>query len=125
VRKLKAYNAETSQIGAVAAHALDEIHSAIYGQMPQASRAWTDGDAILLVVRLPPRPEPTAEATPVTAIQRMVSAAVYRRTGVMLRTGGANVHAQRGLAVLAFERTESPEDPGHFEPASAPPGART
>ncbi len=116
MRKLKAYDAETSQIGAVAADALDEIHSAIYGQMPEASRAWTDGDAILLVVRLPAMPDPAAEATPVSAIQRMVSAAVFRRTGVMLRTGGANVDARRSLAVLAFERTEAPEDPEPFEP---------
>jgi hypothetical protein len=124
VRRLKASNAETSQIGAVAADALDEIHSAIYGQMPEASRAWTDGDAILLVVRLPATRDPAGEATPVSAIQRMVSAAVYRRTGVMLRTGGANVDARRSLAVLAFERTEAPEDPDPHEPVSAWPERR-
>ena len=116
MRKLKAYDADTSQIGAVAAHALDEIHSAIYGQMPEASRAWTDGDAILLVVRLPTMRDPAGQATPVTAIQRMVSAAVYRRTGVLLRTGGANVDERRHLAVLAFERAQAPEDPEPFEP---------
>ena len=121
MRKLKAHDAETGQIGAVAADALDEIHSAIYGQAPEASRAWTDGDAILLIVRLPARPDAAAAATPVAAIQRMVSAAVYRRTGVMLRTGGANVDARRSLAVLAFERTETLEDPDSYEPVSAAP----
>lgn len=121
MRHLRAYDAETRQIGAVAAHALDEIHSAIYGQAPEASRAWTDGDAILLVVRLPRRPEPAIAATPVTAIQRMVSATVYRRTGVMLRTGGTNVDAERGLAVLAFERIATPADPEPFEPVPAGP----
>jgi hypothetical protein len=121
VKHLKAHDAETSQIGAVAAHALDEIHSAIYGQAPEASRAWTDGDAILLVVRLPARPDPATAGTPVSAIQRMVSAAVFRRTGVMLRTGGANVDATRGLAVLAFQRTAMPDDPEPYEPASAGP----
>lgn len=121
MRHLKAHHAETGQIGAVAADALDEIHSAIYGQAPEASRAWTDGDAILLVVRLPASPEPAAAATPVTAIQRMVSAAVYRRTGVMLRTGGANVDLERGLAVLAFERIAAPADPEDYEPAPTGP----
>jgi hypothetical protein len=115
------YDAETSRIGAVAAHALDEVHSAIYGQAPRASRAWTDGDAILLVMRLPADPNPDAEATPVGAMQHIVSAAVYRRTGVALRTGGTNVDAQRSLAVLAFERTEIPEDREPFAPAGAGP----
>jgi len=121
VRRLRASHAETSQIGAVAADALDEIHSAIYGQMPEASRAWTDGDAILLVVRLPAARDPAGESTPVSAIQRMVSAAVYRRTGVMLRTGGANVDVRRSLAVLAFERIETPQDPYPDEPVAAWP----
>ena len=65
MRHLKAHGAETRQIGAVAADALDEIHSAIYGQAPEASRAWTDGDAILLVVRLPATRDPASERTPV------------------------------------------------------------
>ena len=121
MRRLRASDAKTSQIAAVAADALDEIHSAIYGQMPEASRAWTDGDAILLVVRLPATRDPAGESTPVTAIQRMVSAAVFRRTGVMLRTGGANVDSRRSLAVLAFERMETPEDPYPDEPVSAWP----
>jgi hypothetical protein len=123
MRHLNAQHAETQQIGVVAAHALDEIHSAIYGQAHEASRAWTDGDAILLVARLPAIPEPESSATPMTAIQRMVSAAVFRRTGVMLRTGGTNVDVERGLAVLAFERIAAPDDPEDYEPASAGPVA--
>jgi hypothetical protein len=119
VRRLKAHDADTSQIGAVASHALDEVIAAIYGQASDPSRSWTDGDAILLVVRLPPSPDAAAAATPLAAIQRMVSATVFRRTGVMLRTGGTNVDAQRGLAVLAFERVEAPDDPTPYEPAGA------
>jgi hypothetical protein len=121
VKHLSVLNAETDQIGAVAAHALDEIHSAIYRQVPSASRVWTDGDGILLVARLPPSPDPATEVTPVNAIQRMVSATVYRRTGVMLRTCGANVHPERNLAVLAFQRTATPQDPEPLEPSGAGP----
>jgi len=121
VRRLRAHEADTRQVGDVASHALDEIIAAIYGQASEVSRSWTDGDAILLVVRLPRSPDAAAAATPLTAIQRMVSAAVYRRTGVMLRTGGTNVDAQRRLAVLAFERSATPEDPQPYEPAGAHP----
>ena len=119
VKQLKVLDAKTSQIGAVAAHALDEIHSAIFGQAPNASRAWTDGDAILLVVRMPATPDADTQRTPVSVIQRMVSATVYRRTGVMLRNAGTNVDAERGLAVLAFERTATPQDPQPFQPAGS------
>ena len=121
MRRLNAHGADTTKIGAVASHALDEIIGAIYGQSFEASRSWTDGDAILLVVRLPQAADAAAAATPMPAIQRMVSAAVHRRTGVMLRTGGTNVDAQRGLAVLAFERSPTPEDPETYEPAGTAP----
>ena len=116
VTHLRGHNAETTMIGAVAAQALDEIHSAIYGQAPESSRSWTDGDAILLVARLPSRPEPAAAWTPLTAIQRIVSATVYRRTGVLLRTGGANFDTGRALAVFAFERAATPADPEPAQP---------
>ena len=112
MRHLGAHDADTDVIGAVAVDAMDEIHRAIYGHAPQASRSWTDGDAILLVVRLS---EGCAPAS-VTAIQRMVSAAVHRRTGVTLRAGGVNVEPERGLAVLAFERTRIPEESGEAIP---------
>jgi hypothetical protein len=87
---------------------MEDIHRAIYGEAPQASRSWTDGDAILLVVRLSKGCAPAS----VMAIQRMVSAAVHRRTGVSLRAGGVNVDPARGLAVLAFERSRIPEESG-------------
>jgi hypothetical protein len=108
VRHLGAQDADSDVIGAVAVDALDEIHRAIYGEAPQASRSWTDGDAILLVVRLSNGCAPAS----VMAIQRMVSAAVHRRTSVTLRSGGVNVDPTRGLAVLAFERSRIPESSG-------------
>jgi hypothetical protein len=104
VRHITANSAETERIGAIAAQALTDVHGAIYGQAPAASRAWTDGDAILLVMRLPAEAADRGVEPPLTAIQRMVSAAVYRRTGESLRTAGTNVDTQRGLVVLAFER---------------------
>jgi len=124
VKRLKAERTETSAIGAVAADALEEIHSAIYGRPPEASRAWTDGDAILLVLRMLPQAETGAGSPPIIEMQRMVCAAVQRRTGVTLRAGGVNVDERRGLAVLAFERLRATADePSDSVPAGPVRGA--
>ena len=119
MRYLKAHGADTEQLGAVAADALDEIHCAVYGVAPEATRAWTDGDAILVVMRMQARS--VIGTTPVTAIQRMVAAAVHRRTGVRLRTGGVNFDPERGLAVLAFERIEESVRHRSLSPVPAGP----
>jgi hypothetical protein len=121
VTHITAYTAETERIGAVAAEALAEIHSAIYGQTPEATRAWTDGDAILLVMRLSPEPTARGVEPPLAAIQRMVSAAVYRRTGESLRAAGTNLEVQRGLVVLAFERVRMGGGQEQREPVPAGP----
>lgn len=93
-------------LGSVAARALGSIHTAMYGGAPQATRAWADGNAILLVVRsraaLATDPSESSVG-PLEAIQRMVSAIVYRHTGETLRPGGRSADPQRGIAVLAFE----------------------
>jgi hypothetical protein len=112
---------ETERIGEFAAQALADIHNALYGIAPKATRAWTDGDAILLVMRLPPESAARRSDPPLTAIQRLVSAAVFRRTGVTLRTAGTNVDAQRGLVVLAFERIRALSDEGDAGPIPAGP----
>jgi hypothetical protein len=121
VRHITAYTSETERIGAVAAEALAEIHSAIYGQTPEATRAWTDGDAILLVMRLSGEPTARGIEPPLAAIQRMVSAAVYRRTGESLRAAGTNLEVQRGLVVLAFERVRMGGGQETREPVPAGP----
>jgi len=121
VRHLTAEGAETERIGAFAAQALADIHVALYGVAPKATRAWTDGDAILLVMRLPPESAARRSDPPLAAFQRLVSAAVYRRTGVTLRSAGTNVDAQRGLVVLAFERIRSHSDTGDAGPIPAGP----
>jgi hypothetical protein len=125
VKHITAEAAETERIGEIAAQALTDIHGAIYGQPPQAARAWTDGDAILLVMRL--QPEATGEHAepPISSIQRMVAAAVERRTGETLRAASTSVDPERGLVVLAFERVrarEQAQDPGRL-PAGPVRGA--
>jgi hypothetical protein len=112
VRHITAQGAETERIGDVAAQALADIYHALYGVAPDATRAWTDGDAILLVMRLPAESAARDSEPPLSAIQRLVGAAVFRRTGVALRTAGTNVDTQRGLVVLAFERIRAASDQG-------------
>jgi hypothetical protein len=107
VRHIKADAAETERIGEIAAQALSDIHNAIYGQPPQAARAWTDGDAILLVMRLAPEVTTQGDEPPLASIQRMVGAAVERRTGQSLRAASTSVDPERGLVVLAFERVRA------------------
>jgi len=121
VRHITAEAAETERIGAVAAQALADVHSALYGLAPEATRAWTDGDAILLVMRLPPESAARRSDPPLPAIQRMVAAAVHRRTGVSLRAAGTNVDAQRGLVVLAFERLRQSSATDEAGPVPAGP----
>ena len=111
MKHLKAHGSDIRHIGAVAAGALDAINAAIYGGSHGAAQALTDGDGILLIVRLPDGVDAPSQ---LEAIQRMVATATHRRTGVMLRAGGIELERARGLAVLAFERVPetSPAQPG-------------
>jgi hypothetical protein len=125
VRHITAETAETERIGEIAAQALADIHSALYGHPPLAARAWTDGDAILLVMRLTPETIAEGSEPPLASMQQMVGAAVQRRTGESLRAASTSVDAQRGLVVLAFERVRTrqhEQDPGRL-PAGPVRGA--
>lgn len=93
----------------VAKAALEEVHAALYGRPPAAVRAWRDGDAILLVLRLALEADAHSPhaGPPLGAIAEMISTAVYQRTGEMLSGTGQSTDPDRGLAVLAFERARA------------------
>jgi hypothetical protein len=109
-------------LGVVTAHALDDVHAAIYGHPPQATHAWTEDEAILVVFRTRRGADvgtgdgdteaevETVAMAPLESLQRMVIAIVLRRTGETLLPLGQRANARRGLSVLAFEhaRTRSP-----------------
>ncbi|MGD1049987.1 MAG: hypothetical protein ABR947_02825 [Solirubrobacteraceae bacterium] len=122
MRHITADAAETERIGEIAAQALSDIHTAIYGQPPAAARAWVDGDAILLVMRLAPEVTTLGGEPPLASMQRMVAAAVERRTGESLRAASTSVDPERGLVVLAFERVRAavPEPQTDRAPAAGP-----
>jgi hypothetical protein len=101
---------DTQDIGAAAADALPELHAALYGFHPRETRAWTDGNAILIVARtgactanVPGR----SRAAALAELQRSVRDVVYLRCGVMLRMRDRSVDAGRELIVLAFERSRA------------------
>ena len=114
MKHLKAHGSDIRDIGAVAAGVLDAINAAIYGEARGGARALTDGDGILLIVRLPDGVDAVSQ---LEAIQRMVGTATHRRTGVMLRAGGIELERARGLAVLAFERVQ---ETSAVQPGDAP-----
>lgn len=101
MKHLKAHGSDIRHIGAVAADALDALSTAIFGAAGGSARALTDGDGILLIMRLPDGVDSVSQ---LDEIQRMVCTATERRTGVVLRAGGIELERERGLAVLAFER---------------------
>jgi hypothetical protein len=108
-------------LGAIAQAALGEIHETLYGRPPAAVRAWCDGDAILVVLRIALEAgEPAPHAgPPLLGMAEMVSAAVYQRTGEMLTPSGQSTDPDRGLAVLAFERTRTVRAAPRITPVSA------
>jgi hypothetical protein len=124
VTQLGVSGSRPEDLGSVAARALGAIYTALYGRAPQATQAWADGDAILLVVRTRAGMAGDASESPVSlleAIQRMVIAAVYGHTGETLRPGGRSADAGRGLTVLAFEHV--PTKRASITLVSSPPQA--
>lgn len=121
MRRSDAITPVIEEIDAIVADAFIEIHRAVYGRVPEASRALRDGDAILLVFRIPAGAgaRGPAPAPPLAAIGRMVSAAVFQRSGERIKTGGHSVDAARGLAVLAFEHHHESEPVARNGAASA------
>jgi hypothetical protein len=100
----------TQDLGAAAAAALPDLHAALYGFAPQETRAWTDSSAILVVVRtdacgvsVPGHSRTSALAE----LHHAVGDAVFLRSGEMLRARDRRIDAERGLMVLAFERSSA------------------
>ena len=85
VRHITADAAETERIGEIAAQALSDIHTAIYGQPPAGGASLVDGDAILLVMRLAPR-SPHGRRATARLDAADGPAAVERRTAVPARS---------------------------------------
>jgi hypothetical protein len=101
---------QLNELGAAAAAVLPDLHDEIYGFRPEETRAWTDSSAILLVVRTRACMADVAGHSRASALAQLhvaVADGVFLRSGEMLRTRDRRIDLERGLMVLAFERSSA------------------
>ena len=108
------------RVGTFAAGVLESLYAVVYGEPPVGVRAWTEGGALMLLLRLagpapfggfqPDQPEHPG-MLPYAAIPELVVAAVAVQTRCELGIGSFSVEAELGLAMFVFRLP--------FEPPSA------
>ena len=85
---------------------LEDLYGLVYGERPVGVRAWCDGSALLMVVRLAgPLESEQAELAamvPCEGIPELVVAAVRAQTGWALAVGSWSVEADLGLVMFVF-----------------------
>jgi hypothetical protein len=132
------------RVGTFAAGVLESLYTVVYGEPPVGVRAWTEGGALMLLLRLagpppfggfqPDQPEHPG-MLPYAAVPELVVAAVRVQTGCELGIGSFSVEAELGLVMFVFrlpfeppaawqlpERGEwSPELAPEWESAGVPP----
>src|SRR5579863_6930036 len=90
-------DSDVELIGAFAAQVLEDLYGLVYGERPVGVRAWCDGSALLMVVRLAgPLESEQAELAamvPCEGIPELVAAAVRAQTGWALAVGSWSVEA--------------------------------
>lgn len=92
---------ERRRVGAVAARALEDIYAVVFRSRPEGVRAWSDGTALLVVMRLAEAGEPL-ESAALDALPALVATAVLARTGWQLAAGRATVEDGLGLVLLVY-----------------------
>ena len=101
----------SERVGTFAAGVLESLYAVVYGEPPVGVRAWTEGGALMLLLRLagpapfggtlPDQPEYPG-MLPYAAIPELVAAAVRVQTGCELGIGSFSVEADLGLAMFVF-----------------------
>src|SRR6185437_3241491 len=88
-------DADVELVGAFAAQVLEDLYGLVYGERTVGVRAWCDGSALLMVVRLAgPLDSEHAEVgtmLPCEGIPELVAAAVRAQTGWELAIGSWSV----------------------------------
>jgi hypothetical protein len=107
-------DADVELVGAFAAQVLEDLYGLVYGERPVGVRAWCDGSALLMVVRLAgPLDSEQAEVgtmLPCEGIPELVAAAVRAQTGWELAIGSWSVEADLGLVMFVFRLPDSPPE---------------
>lgn len=101
----------SDSVGAFAAGVLEQLYEVVYGEPPVGVRAWTEGGALMLLLRLagpapfggfqPDQPEHPG-MLPYGAIPELVAEAVRVQAGCELGIGSWSVEADLGLAMFVF-----------------------
>jgi hypothetical protein len=101
----------SERVGTFAAGVLESLYVVVYGEPPVGVRAWTEGGALMLLLRLagpapfggyqPDQPD-LPGMLPYGAIPELVAAAVRVQTGCELGLGNFSVEAELGLAMFVF-----------------------
>jgi len=115
---------DTERVGSFAAQVLEDLYGLVYGERPVGVRAWCDGSALLMVVRLAGpsdgAPAELGAMLPCEGIPELVAAAVRAQTGWELALGSWSVEADLGLVMFVFRLPDqAPERPRMPDPAGA------
>jgi hypothetical protein len=116
VASLPVDTSDSGKLEHAAVAALDAAHAVFTGSAPLASRAWAEGNALLVVLR-----GSGLHRRELARLQDTIASSVYLRTGELLRSCGLSADAERDLVVLAFERVAAEAlaarpGPGQREP---------
>jgi hypothetical protein len=114
----EATNPPSDPLGSLASEILADLYWAVCGVQPKAIRAYTEDDALLLLLRFEPdeiQDSPFDAFEPLlftafAAMPALIGAAVEARTGQRLCPGNLLLCAERGLAVLAFSAIDEDAD---------------
>ena len=114
----EATNSPSDPLGTLASEILADLYWAVCGVQPRAVRAYTEDDALLLLLRFEPdevQDSPFDAFEPLlfaafAAMPALIGAAVEARTGQRLCPGNLLLCAERGLAVLAFSTIDEDVD---------------
>jgi hypothetical protein len=118
------YGSEIELVGGLAAQVLEDLYGLVYGERPVGVRAWYDGTALLLVVRLAgPADADQAEIgtmLPSEGIPELVATAVRAQTGWDLSVGSWSVEADLGLVMFVFRVPDDPPERPRAADVGAP-----
>jgi hypothetical protein len=120
--------ADVERVGAFAAQVLEDLYGLVYGEPPVGVRAWCDGSALLMVVRLAGpsdgSPADLGAMMPCEGIPELVTAAVRAQTGWELAVGSWSVETDLGLVMFVFRLPDDPPQRPRMPEAGAPHATR-
>jgi hypothetical protein len=94
------------RLGAFAAHVLENLYVAVFGERPVGVRAWCDGATLLMVLRIAGPVDhdqpPLAGLLPCDAIPELVVTALQAQAGCAVTVGSWSIEADLGLAMFVF-----------------------